>query len=180
MSQVEIKSSTTYTISFGDNAAIQIPPALLVEYDDRTFLKIKATARIIVQLVCGKHEKNASLSGSTALEELITKRNHTWENHSLQATQDSQFFGEGKPEASGREAKKQKLQSNGLVAVHVNGQQVECLMLGQRPSRCDLMVPLDELQLSAVFAHLATTPQEDLSSERWRKRSQQEEEEETK
>ena len=65
--------------------------------------------------MCGKHEKNASLSGSTALEELITKRNHTWENHSLQATQDSQFFGEGKPEASGREAKKQKLQSNGLV-----------------------------------------------------------------
>ena len=130
MNQVEIKSSTTYTISFGDNAAIQIPPALLVEYDDRTFLKIKATARIIVQLVCGKHEKNASLSGSTALEELITKRNRTWENQSQQATKDSQFFGEGQPEASGRKAKKPKLQSNDLVTIDVNGHQVGCLLVG--------------------------------------------------
>ena len=130
MNQVEIKSSAAYTISFGDNGAIQISPALLVEHDDRTFLKIRPTARVIVQLMCGKHEKNASLSGSTALEELITKRNRTWENQSQQATKDSQFFGEGQPEASGRKAKKPKLQSNDLVTIDVNGHQVGCLLVG--------------------------------------------------
>ena len=45
MNQVEIKSSAAYTISFGDNGAIQISPALLVEHDDRTFLKIKANSQ---------------------------------------------------------------------------------------------------------------------------------------
>ena len=49
-------------IKLGDNKAITIPAAFLVEHENRQFLKLRPTGHLIVQLVCvaAKHPRTAA------------------------------------------------------------------------------------------------------------------------
>ena len=125
---MEVTIQTSVAIRVGDEKAISIPPAFLVEHDGRSFLKFRPTGYQIVQLVCGcDMPKNSSLANSISLDQLLKKRNHEW----LKPSCGQDVFQEA-DQKPGR--KRKQITNPELITIDVNGQAVECLMQGQRPN----------------------------------------------
>eukprot|EP00435_Cladocopium_sp_Y103_P036891 s4034_g9.t1 len=145
-----VEIQTSISIKVGDQKAIAIPPTFLVEHENRQFLKFKATGQPIVQLVCGSQApKNGSLANSTCLDQLLKKRNQQWLNASL----GQDVFQEVDKKVHPR--KRRQMANQELITIDVNGQEVECLMQGQRPTKSDLTIALVPLQVQAVLNHVA-------------------------
>ena len=53
-----------------------------------------------------------------------------------------------------------------LVTIDVNGQEVECLMQGQRPTKSDLVIPLVPQQMEAVLTYIAQDAHQALQATR--------------
>ena len=146
-------------LNFEDGHYLQIPESLLVKYEDKTFLKIKATSSAIIGVVTGKRApRNASFAGTASLTELVRLRNEA----AWRGPQDSQEENRDSLFASSARgclpvAKKRRVDASEhpfTVSIEVDEVTVVCLIAGQRPSKSDLCVQLEENMLKVVFKRL--------------------------
>jgi len=140
---INLEIQTQVTISCNDAKAIAVPPALIQEHDECKWLQLRPTSQPLSQIVFGKEEagKNASFSNHQGFQDLITKRNTMWTN----ANTCDEECQPGKPKRKRVEGGPQVMQ------VPLGDATIECLMQGQRPTKSDLVVPLEEDQLKPIF-----------------------------
>eukprot|EP00438_Fugacium_kawagutii_P016739 Skav205938 [mRNA] locus=scaffold2739:225247:225804:+ [translate_table: standard] len=155
---VSIEIHTNVSIKCDDQKPIAIPNNLVVHHNGRQWLKVRPTAQCIIHLILGSQiHRNASLTSNPTLQELITKRNHQWSNHTPTENQqnpEQEVFAEGQ---NGPKAKKRRIVPSNLpeiVQIDINGTKVDCLMQGQRPSSSDLTIAMEKDQLEALVATL--------------------------
>ena len=90
---------------------------------------------------------SASFSNHPSFQDVITKRNNIW-TQAAQANQDNIVEEErqkGKP-------KKRKVEgAPEVIEVPVGDTTIACLLQGKRPTKSDLVVPLEEDQLKPIF-----------------------------
>ena len=161
-----------FQIKVGEDKRVTIPNELVKKFQEKKFLKLRPTCQAIVQLISGgKQAKNASLSQCSHLQELIQARNQKIAE--LWGTTDDkpeaeQLF-EDQPQNEAFSSKKRKATSSAseettfVVIIQVGGQDIECLVYGQRPARSDLCVAMEPTTLEAVFDHLKEGSQKALN-----------------
>lgn len=118
------------------------------------YLKLRPTSPPIVKLVCGKCEKNSSLSNGQCLKALKEKR-----DAEVAASM-----------AQSREQGSKKRKAESIVDIDVCGTMVNVLCPPKRVSHADLMVCLGAKQLEAVLTFLQPDC-EQLNSKREYKRT---------
>ena len=135
------------TISCNDGKAIPVPATLLQEHGGRQWLKLRPTSQPMNQMVHGKVDKNASFSNHPKFQDFIAKRNQVW---AKEETEDQVWdaANEDEPKPS---AKKRKREDPEVVSVPLAGVAISCLMQGQRPTKSDVVVPLEASQLEPIF-----------------------------
>ena len=136
--------------------ATTIPEDLLKGYQGVWYLKLRPSHHKITQLLTeGNPKKNASLTNSALLQGLKAKRDDAL-TMSLMPTPDGE--GIGNENAKKHKAAKQTMDM--VVQIDVGGTMVHCLCPKSRGTHNELMVEMDQDQLTAVFQHLQPGIQE--------------------
>ena len=103
------------------------------DINDQNYLKIQGSPPLISRLICGCTLKSHSFSNSTTFNELKHKRNH-------------------KLMSNGQK----KLKTEQVVEITIGPTNVSILCPGKRSASADLLVLMDQDQLSCVFDFLKT------------------------
>ena len=136
--------------------ATTMPEDLMKEYQGVWYLKLRPSHHKITQLLTeGNPKKNASLTNSALLQGLKTKRDDAL-TMSLMPTPDGE--GIGNENAKKHKAAKQTMDM--VVQIDMGGTMVHCLCPKPRGTHNELMVEMDQDQLTAVFQHLQPDIQE--------------------
>ncbi|CAE7327779.1 bglB [Symbiodinium sp. CCMP2592] len=146
---VEIRAAIQ--IKYESERPILIPKDLVKLSKDKQWLQLRPTSQPIIELLTGQRpDKNASLSGSTAMANLIKKRNQSFDQP---ATPAEQLFDAPEPGSGKKSTRKRSLPDNQEeeVAMDINGSKVTCLMSGKRPRRCDLTIQLEQHQIETII-----------------------------
>ena len=140
-----VSIETRFAIVYHNVEAV-LPKDLLVEEANKTWLKIRPTSPVILSLVKGgPAKKTDSLTSNSAIQDMVQARNaKAWSSHA--PSQEDLFEDQPEPKA-----KRQKISTPMVVTIDVGGTSVETLLVGQRPSRSDLLVPLEAKQIDAVL-----------------------------
>ena len=146
-------------LNFEDGHFLQIPENLLMRHDDMTFIKVKATSSAIIGVLTGKRApRNASFAGSSELTELLRLRNEAaWQGPQEEQGESKESLFASSSKGCLPVAKKRRLNASEhpfTVTISVDEVTVVCLIAGQRPSKSDLCVQVQEDMLSAVFKRL--------------------------
>lgn len=152
---MKVDIQTVYTISCNDGKAIPVPASLLQEHGGRQWLKLRPTSQPISQIVFGKVDKNFSFSNHPGFQEFIAKRNHLWAKGDQS---EEQVWEEGNENVPKPESKKRKLDEPEVVQVPLGVATIDCLMQGQRPTKSDVVLPLEASHLEPVFELLQQNP----------------------
>ena len=164
---------TSYEIMNGESKWMRVPHTLLLEHDETLFLKLRPTAATIIALVQEQNApKNASFTNSPKLQELLKLRNEKAleGGKAAQSNEEGQEGGLPALWDVGNERSPQKKRRRGepfatqVVKINVDGQIIECLFGGSRPTKNDLAVKMDAAQLTTVFAYLKEDVDETLTS----------------
>ena len=157
---INLEIQTQVTISCNDAKAIAVPPALIQEHDECKWLQLRPTSQPLSQIVFGEEEagKNASFSNHQGFQDLITKRNTMWTS----ANTCDEECQPGKPKRKRAEGGPQVMQ------VQLGDANIDCVMQGQKPTKSDLVVPLEEDQLKPIF--LLLQEEKDMESLKHRQR----------
>ena len=150
-----VEINTRFEVKFQDKPVL-LPKELIAQYDGQRFLKLRPTNQQICQLICGSGaaKKNASLSSSTSLQDLLNQRNHAWGKASDEGKEEEgEVQWEDENKSKKRKAKAVLLAE--VVEINVGDTVVQCLMQGKRPTRTDLCILMEEQQLLAVFTKIA-------------------------
>jgi hypothetical protein len=112
----------------------------LQDINDQNYLKIQGSSPLISRLICGCTLKSHSFSNSAAFNELKQKRNHKLMSNV-----------------------QKKLKTEQVVEITIGSTNVSILCPGKRSASADLLVLMDQDQLSCVFDFLKTDckPQKD-------------------
>ena len=147
------------------NKWLNVPYSLVETFEGKSFLRFRPTFPMICQLVMKeKYRKNAGLTTSAKLQELLQLRNEAAAKLELP---DEDAEGEEKEELFQAESgnsdsqKKRKVPAGSyLVEFEVLNEEIICMVSGKRPSKSDLMIQLVPEQLTAVVRFL----EEDIDS----------------
>ena len=153
--------SSRVEIQFMEEKPIIIPKDLLVTHAGQSYLKLRPTAQPIVQFLHGsKIGKNASLSQSPKLKELVTARNDKYQEDAPEDEQPKDELFQDKPGTSTK--RKAAAMETTNVLLDVDGTMINCLMVGNRPTKSDLTISLEPSQIEAVVKHVRSTSTTDL------------------
>ena len=134
--------SFLFDISAFDVLAIQ-------DQNGHTFLKIQASSTVMSKLICKGQLKNSSLANSSKINELKQKRNDKLQSKLSPENQSAK-----------------KLKGEQIVEIEVGSVAVTILCPAKRASLSDLLVRLEESQLSAVFSYLKADCKQDDKAKR--------------
>lgn len=124
-----------------------IPDDLLVQHDDDWFLKLRPSDHKIVRLLApGNPKKNSTLSNSTLLQAIKAKRDEALAQ-TLQPDQGQGIM------VNQKKQKAAKQTMDLVVQIEVGGTMVNCLC-PKCKTTTDLMIQMNEDQLTAIFQHL--------------------------
>ena len=159
---VDVRSS--WAIKNGDKW-LNVPHSLEETFEEKSFLRFRPTFPMICQLVMkDKYKKNAGLTTSAKLQELLQLRNEAAAKLDLP---DEDAEGEEKEDlfqaesAISESQKKRKVPAGSyLVEFEVLNEKIICMVSGKRPSKSDLLIQLVPEQLTAVVRFL----EEDIDS----------------
>ena len=144
----------SFEVTWNDGKPISLPAELVVQHEDRYFLKMRASHHKLLQLLCGNPEKNSSLSQSELLKQLKEKRDAT-----VEAILKGQGEDPPSEEAMGMKSKAankntKKMQDDMIVDIDISGSTVSVLVPKLRYKLCDFQVELVAEQLTTVFQFL--------------------------
>ncbi len=130
-------------LRYQEEDSILVPKDLISQKLDKTWLQLRPTSQAIIHFLAGtKPGRNASLSSSTTLQNLIKLRNAKVDQPQDQADPADNLF-EGEP------SPKRKIRRRGcsimephVISIQVQGQDIQCLVAGSRPRASDLIVEL--------------------------------------
>lgn len=139
--------------------AVPVPDALIIEHDDKRFLKIRPTNQFFSQCICGKAPKNSSFSSSAKLASMLSSRNDAGQkleskNPEQEQGEEKDLFQEQGPPAKKKRVTYKDKEGFEIVTINVGDVQVETLWGGKRPSKADLCILLDPVMVGAVFKQL--------------------------
>lgn len=100
----------------------------LQDINDNNYLKIQGSSPLISRLICGCTLKGHSFSNSTTFKELKQKRNQKLMS-----------------------GDKKKLKTEQVVEIRIGSTDVSILCPGKRSASADLLVLMEENQLSCIF-----------------------------
>ena len=103
--------------------------------------------------------ENASLSHSEKLKQLLKARN---EKFGGEPEPDQEELFEEKPRPGTSTKRKAAAMETTNVVLEVGGTNINCLMVGSRPTRSDLTIGLQPDQIQAIVNHLRATSTSDL------------------
>ena len=135
--------------------SMTIAEDLLVKHDEEWFFKLRPSDQKIIRLLApGNPKKNSTLSNSDLLQTLKAKRDEAL-NHEMQPSveQSQGIFGNQKNH------KPAKQNMDLVVQIEVDGTMVNCLC-PKCKKNSDLMIQMDQDQLSAIFHYLEPDIQE--------------------
>lgn len=136
--------------------ATTMPEELLKDYQGVWYLKLRPSHHKMTLLLAeGCPKKNASLTSSELLQGLKAKRDAAL-TMSLMPTPD----GEGIGNENAKKPKAAKQTMDMVVQFDVGGTMVHCLCPKSRGTHNELMIEMDQDQLTAVFQHLQPDIQE--------------------
>ena len=148
---MKVDIQTITTISCNDCKAIPVPANLIQEHGGRQWLKLRPTCQQLNQIIYGKVGKNASFSNHTGFQDFITKRNQLWARGAGEDQPQETVYEESDQSTQRTKAKKRRLDDPEVLQVPLGEATIECLMQGQRPTKSDLVMPLEESQLVPMF-----------------------------
>lgn len=139
-----------------------VPADLIQEHGGRQWLKLRPTNYGINRIICGSKggKVNASFSNHEKYQSFLQKRNQLWlKDHD----EEPLFKKEAKeqvPEETGKtKAKKRKrCDDPEVLQVPLGTATIDCLMQGQRPTKSDLVVPLEAKHLEPIMAMVQKSP----------------------
>ena len=144
----------SHTVSLKYNGKKQSIPDSLIVQDGlgHEFLKVAATNQVILRLICGNCQKNASLAGGQGITDLKQQRNQKAGLAASDGPDEEEWLDECPDSPHGASKKKQKVEK--VVTLDIGGTQVSILCPAKRLAASDLMVKLDTAMLYAVFEFL--------------------------
>ena len=155
--------SSRVEIQFMEEKPSIIPKDLLVSHAGQSYLKLRPTAQPIVQFLHGsKIGKNASLSQSPKLKELVTARNDKYQEDAPEDEPPKDELFQDKQQSGTSTKRKAGAMETTNVFLDVDGTTINCLMVGSRPTKSDLIICLEPSQIEAVVKHLRSTSTTDL------------------
>eukprot|EP00435_Cladocopium_sp_Y103_P070183 s288_g34.t1 len=157
--------NTRVELQFQGGKSITIRKDLIIQFDGKSYLKLRPTSFPIVQFIHGcKVAKNASLSSSTTLKGLIQARNDKYKRHEPQEEGQDTLFDDDTEPAPGSKKPFDPLENEStIVEIDCAGTSIECLMVGKRPARTDFTFLLEPSQVEAIVVAMRQTSSKDLS-----------------
>jgi len=172
---MKVDIQQVHTISCDDGKAIAIPANLLQEHDGQLWLKLRPTSQPINQMVYGKVGKNASFSNHVKFQDFIAKRSQVCAKAGN--TPPEEVFPEQDQPGPKPPTKKRKLLGTEIVEVPLDDHKIQCLMKGHRPTKSDLVVPLQAHHLEPIFAMLKEDPEGSQTRKTYQKKEKEPKEE---
>lgn len=171
MDEVKIRTSTE--IQCGEGKWLHMPPSLIEEHEGQQFLRFRPSSHSIVSLVTqAPFEKNATISNSSKLQDLVKLRNEALaalheggdgeEGDQNKADMWEDVQGANDPPKVNKKRKRQGPVGSHVVKIKVDEKPVHLLCQGTRPSKADLLVKLVPEDLSVVLAFLKENVEEAL------------------
>ena len=151
-------------IQFQDEKAITVPKDLIIQFKGHTYIKLRPTSLPMVQLIHGgKVAKNASLSPSTTLKQLIKARNDMYKGQVPPEENQEELFDDKEPVPGSKKPFRPLEEEGTTLQIDCDGTSIDCLMVGQRPSRTDFTFLLEANQVEAIVKAMRTTSTQDLN-----------------
>ena len=152
-------------IQFQDEKPITVPKDPIIQFKGQTYIKLRPTSLPIVQLIHGgKVAKNASLSSSTTLKQLIKARNERYNGQMPPEENQEELFDDQEPVPGSKRPFRPLEEEQGItLQIDCDGTSIDCLMMGQRPSRTDFTFLSKANQIEASVKAMRLTSTQDLN-----------------
>ena len=135
-----VEISQRVELKYSDEKPITVHQDLIIEANGQKNLKIRPTSRPIIQFI----PKNASLSASRGLQELLAKRSAKFhEEPEPDEECQGQLFDD---EPSPQRPKKRQAQAMYEVTIKIGNTTIACLKKGKKPKAMDLTIQLEAEQ----------------------------------